>query len=243
MKNHFSLLNIAFTFFICSFLMIKNSLAEDQIVNTGNAVQFGVWKVYNAGADIYFVDRDASQFVINEFATNPPVFYTEKNRIFISTFGASIIHDRDLGDSTEKEVKAALAAKIKGQLQDGRYRFGSKRYVVSGDTVSIFNEGAEDSQGEVNVATILKKFSNGMVFNGPNASTIIQPTVMLDANAMPVPAKILGDCLATYSAETGRVEIPCLSIIGDTTVYHVGQQQIPDTLTFEVKQNDITPVQ
>ena len=82
-----------------------------------------------------------------------------------------------------------------------------------------------------------------MVYTGTHASAIISPTTILDANGNPKPALEPGDCLATYSSETGRVEIPCLTIKGEETVYRVGEQQIHDTLTFEVNENDISPVQ
>lgn len=238
MKKYISRLIVMLTLFSGSVLA-----AEDIIVNTGKAVQFGIWKVFNEGAAILFIDQDASHFVDITFSTNPAVFFTEDSRIFITNTGTGAYRERSLSTDEKKSVNAALAAEIISQLQDGRYRFGDKLYVVSGDTITIFNNGAEDLQGIANPATVLKKFSNGMIYNGHDASVVIDPTVMLDANDTPAPAKILGDCLATYSAETGRVEIPCLSIIGDTTVFHVGQQQIPGTLTFQVNPSEITPVQ
>lgn len=242
MKKYLLLLTFVYSLFSSPFL-VANS---DEIVSTGNAVQFGLWKVYNAGAFIYFIDEDAKHIVKIEFSTNPPGFYSEKNRIFISTIGSSVLHDRYIDPTTQKEVDAALASEVKNQLRDGLYRFGQKQYFVKGDTITIFNNGyngPESSDSVASIATVLKKFSNGMVFNGSDASAIVDPTVMLDANSTSVPAKNLGDCLATYSVKTGRVEIPCLSIIGDTTVYSVGQQQISGSLNFEVKENDISTVQ
>jgi len=51
------------------------------------------------------------------------------------------------------------------------------------------------------------------------------------------------DCLASYSPVTGEVIIPCLKIDGSDIVYRVKQHQIPLTMTFEVRGDDVTRVQ
>ena len=229
MKKYFACLIITLSF---SFSV---PASEDQIVNTGNAVQFGIWKVYNSGDNIYFIDQEDDRFVVNGIFTDPSEFHTKEHYIRITRSGSSSFPDATLSSADNIAINDADEVEIKGQLKDGRYRLGDKLYVVSHDTVFIFVKGDEDAFGKVRVGAVLKKFSNEMVFNGTKTSTVIDPTVRLDPNDIPTAAKILGDCLATYSPETGRVEIPCLKVKGGTTIYNVGQQQIPDTLTFDAE--------
>ncbi len=218
--------------------------SEDQILNSGRALQFGLWKVYNSGKHIYFIDKDADHIVVI-VNFDQPRFYTQEKtyRITSNSGRTSIISPAVLDQDDERALKRSLKTEEDGQLKDGRFRFGDNRFVVNGDTISIFPKLAENARGEISFGTVLNKFSNGMVFNGTEFLTSAEPTVRLNANDIPTPAKILGDCLATYSPETGRVEIPCLKIKGRTTIYHVEQHQVPNTFTFDVNESDVTPVQ
>lgn len=238
MKNIFSCLIFALSFSSSVFA------SEEQLLNTEETVQFGLWRVHNTGGGVFFVDKDASHVVTLNPYTDPPEFLTKEKRVDVlnnSGYSNSFALTYTLGE--DKAIKNTLKAKVNSQLKDGRYRLGEKIYIVSGDTIIIFLEGAENPQGAVSAATVLNKFSNGMVFNGTGLSTIVEPTIRLNANDIPTPAKVLGDCLATYSPETGRVKIPCLKIKGRTTIYHVEQQQVPNTFTFDVNESDVTPVQ
>ena len=56
----------------------------------------------------------------------------------------------------------------------------------------------------------------------------------VDLNTVPT-----GESCATYSPETEKVHIPCVSVGGST--YEVEMQQQPPNLIFEVDQNSIKP--
>ena len=137
----------------------------------------------------------------------------------------------------------ALDTDLDGHLKDGRYSFAVMRFDVVGDTLAIFYAGQLGLSGDTFPITIIKKYSNGLEHYGTRLSQTIDPSVVIDVNDVPGPALIQGDCLATYSPETGRVDIPCLSIKGRNTIYSVGQQKHTDRLTFDVDENDVIRIQ
>ncbi|MCF6204684.1 MAG: hypothetical protein L3J59_13615 [Methylococcaceae bacterium] len=141
------------------------------------------------------------------------------------------------------EAAKALEIASSGNLEDGRYGFGDRRFVVKGDTLTIFDIDDEDISGKLSVFEVLKKNSNEMVHNGTNTSTIIEATKTLDAGIVVTLGGELGNCLASYSPATGEVIIPCLSVKGSNTVYRVKQHQISGTMTFEVGDGDVSLVQ
>ncbi len=157
--------------------------------------------------------------------------------------GTSDLLLENLADSATKTASDGLGVNISGNLADGRYSFGDRRFVVSGETVTIFDIENEDISGGIVPRTVLNKISNGLVHTGTTASSPYEATVILGPDNAPGPALIQGDCLATYSAETGHVEIPCLKILGSEAIYRVGQEQIPDTLNFSVDPDDVKRVQ
>ncbi len=145
--------------------------------------------------------------------------------------------------SSSSTKEAALQAESKGQLQDGRYGFLDKRYVVKGDTLTIFDIDDELSPGNVSTYQVLEKNSNGLKHVGTETTTIVEATKTVDGNSVVAPPRMPSDCLAKYFPATGEVVIPCLSVDGENSVYRVKQHQIPGSMMFEVRDGDVTPIQ
>jgi hypothetical protein len=222
------------------------AMAEDAplIAERKKAVSFGIWRIYNTGDDIFIIDEKDRRFIHAEWTTNEYQFNIKNQGLLLGRRGT--IPDLLVlspNTSTIKNREEGLEAKISGHLKDGLYSFGAKRFEVKGETLALFFNGQAGLSSDTVPLTILKKFSNGLVHHGTSLSNTIDPSVVIDVNDVPGPAVVVGDCLATYSPETGRVEIPCLSIKGNNTIYHVGQQKLPDSSTFEVNDNDIIRVQ
>lgn len=224
--------------------MAKEAPVKDPIVNVNKTVKFGIWRVYNEGSYIYFTDKEDKHYLKVEFTTNDPTFSGPDGRLLLHDTGTAG-QQGFLDDTHPYAISAAKALEIEpsGHLQVGRYGFGDKRFLVTENSITVFNAGNEDNSGNIFPSTVLKKYSNGVVREGTYTSTIVEATKVLDKNNIAGPAVILGDCLATYSATTGLVTIPCLSVESDNTVFRVTQQQIPNTLTFEVGKDSVTRVQ
>ena len=250
MIKRISLISIALFFLSNSWVTAEETQVPPVIVGVSSALGFGLWKVYNAGEAIYFIDPDGERYLRVEepglgnsldfdfasSALNKQVFQLEND-------GTSDLLLENLADSATKTASDGLGVNISGNLADGRYSFGDRRFVVSGETVTIFDIENEDISGGIVPRTVLNKTSNGLVHTGTTASSPYEATVILGPDNAPGPALIQGDCLATYSAETGHVEIPCLKILGSEAIYRVGQEQIPDTLNFSVDPDDVKRVQ
>jgi hypothetical protein len=243
MNKSFSFVSIVLFVLNSSLVTAEDALVADPIVSVTKAVGFGVWKIYNTGENILFIDPDGERFLIVESTTNTQgLKYITADKLFVLRDDGTSL-EIGFSGSERPSAEEGLAVQINGNLQDGRYGFGEKRFVVSGETITIFNLEDEDDSGLIVPATVLKKLSNELVHTGPGTSSSFEATTVLNADNAPGPALVQGDCLATYTAETGRVEIPCLNIIGNSAIFRVEQQQIPGTLTFEVDPSDISRVQ
>jgi hypothetical protein len=241
MKKYFLLLSFAL------YLMNFSIASADEapiIVDQKKSISFGIWRIYNSGSVIYIIDEEDKRFVRADPSNNLYNFFVERQQNVLHRTGA--IGDAGVASSNSVPVTEAvegLETNLSGHLRDGRYSFGSKRFDVVGDTLALFYDGQAGLSGDTAPLTILKKYSNGLEHQGESLRHTFDPTVVLDINDVPGPVVTVGDCLATYFPETGRVDIPCLSVKGRNTIYSVGQQKQPDSLTFEVNDNDIIRVQ
>jgi len=54
-----------------------------------------------------------------------------------------------------------------------------------------------------------------VVHEGSSTNANFGATVIVDANDIPRPARILGDCVTTYSAEEQKLTVSCLRVNND----------------------------
>jgi len=250
MKKNISILSIVL-------YLLTNSLANAEeppeelkdvalVADHKKAVGFGIWRIYNTGTTVYIIDEKDKRWIQSGWTTNDPHFWDgDFSRLLL---GSGSVGELEIGLDHEyfAEVSEGLAAPISKQLADGIYSFGDKRFEVKGDHLAVYNRGARNGEELPTPGAIINKYSNGLLHNGMEMQHTIEPSVVLDANSVSTPTLIEGDCLATYSAETGLVNIPCLNLIGgsNNTIYQVKQHQIPGSLTFEVNENtDVSRVQ
>jgi hypothetical protein len=227
MKKYLSIVLLALT--------VNSSFAaeNDPIVDVNVVEEFGIWRVYNDGTYIYFSDKEDKHYLKVGFTTNDPVFSGPDGRLLLHDTGTA----GQLGfidDNHPYALSAAKALEIEpsGHLQAGRYGFGDKQFIVTEDSITVFNKGNKDSLGNIFPSTVLKKYSNGIVREGTSTSTIVEATKVLDKNNIAGPAAVLGDCNAKYDPATGILSIPCFSIGNDRTVHQINLNQIPDTVDF-----------
>ncbi len=214
------------------------------IVNKNQFIHFGIWKIYRFGAKIVFSDREKGNAlsVDSEGAMGERVAFFSRidGRMRLASNGTA--GRFNLTGSGGGAAGSLITEPIQ-DLQEGHYATGSVRFLVKENAITIFNVEDENALGEIIPATILKKNTNGMTHIGTLTSTIIDPTVVLDADNTAGPAAVMGDCLASYSGSTGII-IPCLSVAGDGTVYRVKlKQHAPNALTFDVNLEEVSRVQ
>ncbi len=230
MKKYFTLLSFVFLL-NSSLVAAEEALVSNPIVIVNRALEFGIWRIYNDGNEIAIVDRVDGNYL----ETDSNYFYSKEGGLYFSNDGTAT-------QTVIRTKEEALQAVSKGQLQDGRYGYLNKRFVVKGDTLTIFHIDAELSPGNVSTFQVLEKNSNGLTHVGTETTTTVEATKTLDGNNVIVPTGIPSDCLASYLPATGEVIIPCLSVEGSNTVYRVKQHQIPGTMTFEVGDGDVSRV-
>ncbi len=237
MKKYFLLLS--FVLYLMNF-SIASAEEAPIIVDQKKAISFGIWRIYNTGSRIYFIDEKDRRFVVTTGSNDYGFFVDGQHNVLD---GSGLIFNGDVLSSDPSMLVEGLETKLSGQLRDGRYSFGSKKFDVVGDTLALFNGGQAGLSGNTTPITILKKYSNGLVHKGMDLTQTFDPSVVLDENDVLGPVVTVGDCLVTYFSETGRVDIPCLSVKERNTIYNVELQKQPDSLAFEVNVNDIIRVQ
>lgn len=228
-----------------SFVSAEELQVPPTIIGVTNAIGFGVWKIYNAGEEVYFIDPDGERYLVANGTSVRSVTFipseTANKAFWLRTSGVS--DESGIASQEKTNANEGHNVKINGNLGDGRYSYGKIRFVVNGESISIFNIEDEDNLGNAVPNTVLNKKTNGLVHTGETSTSPFDATVMLNANNVPGPALVQGDCVATYSAETGHVEIPCLKIQDNEEIYRVGLEQIPSTLNFSVVPNSVVRVQ
>ncbi|MCF6203759.1 MAG: hypothetical protein L3J59_08830 [Methylococcaceae bacterium] len=232
MKKYFTLLVLAILL-NSPLATAEETLVSNPIVIVNRALEFGIWRIYNDGDEIFIVDRVDGNYL----DTYGSYFYTKEGGLRLRADGTS---SRTASSNTKEE---ALQAESKGQLQDGRYGFLKKRFVVKGDTLTIFTIDKELSPGNVSTYQVLEKYSNGLTHVGTDTTTIVEATKTVDENSNTIPTGMPSNCLASYLPATGEVIIPCLSVEGSNIVYRVKQHQVPGTMTFEVRDGDVSRVE
>jgi len=249
MKNKISILS--------AILLLASSFANAEVpadapedapfvAELNQAVGFGIWRIYNDGINVYITDEQDKRFLKVEPTGNTPNFWDGDLFKVLHGNGAIDGFELDIDHRYFVEASEGLAVPISKQLAEGIYSFGVKRFEVKGDTLAVYNWGDENPEELPRPSVIIRKYSNGLFSNGIDMQQTIEPSIVLDANGASVPPLVKGDCLATYSPETGLVDIPCVKLLGgsNNAINRVKQHQIPGSLTFEVNENtDVTRAQ
>lgn len=244
MIKRFSLMSIMLFVFSSSLVSAEELDVPPVIVDVTNAIGFGIWKIYNAGAEVYFIDPEGERYFVVSTSVRSLTLIpsaTKDKAFWLRRSGIS--NEENIASQEKKRANEGHTVKINGNLGDGRYSYGNIRFVVSGETITLFDIEDEDNSGNAVPNTVLNKKANGLVHTGETSVSPYEATVTLNADNAPGPALVQGDCVATYSAETGHVEIPCLKIQGNEEIYRVGQEQIPSTLNFSVDPKGVVRVQ
>ncbi len=150
----------------------------EPIVAADKALKFGMWTVYNDGADILIIDRDGSRLIEVDRTT---IVKDADKGFFLHTDGTAT----QFSGFNEDDVQAGLAAEVKGQMQNARYVFLDNIYLVDGDTLTIFDIDDEDNLGVAVPRTVINKFSNGVKHTGTTTVSIIDPTLTVTPPVSP----------------------------------------------------------
>lgn len=145
------------------------------IVSATKALDFGIWRVYNAGTRVFVIDPDRSYYLQVKptsksiIVETPEISYTLVDN---GTTGANTPTD-----ITDELAQAGLDAESKGQMINARYQFGNKIFLVDGDTMTIFNIQDEDQlTGVAAPRTMINKYSNGIAHVGTRHVSVIDET-------------------------------------------------------------------
>ncbi len=204
-------------FFSCTFVKAQEAPVKNPIINMNKVVNFGIWRVYNSGNSIYFVDqKEGNSLFVGVKMGKDEFRFSSTDGTTVLLFDGSIMR---FGGKSWVPIEARTNESI-GKLKNGRYGFGSTRFLVKENTITIFDVDNETESGAIMPATTLNKYANGVTYTGTAAPIIIDPTTVLDASDIVGSAVVLGDCLASYSGPE-EIIIPCLSVEGSDTVYRV----------------------
>jgi hypothetical protein len=170
---------------ILMFLLLFNILVTAEnlpvinpIVSATKALDFGIWKVYNAGTRIFIIDPDSTYYLQVKptaksiIVETPEISYTLVDN---GTTGANT--PSDINDDI---AQIGLGAESKGQMLNARYQFGNKIFLVNGDTMTIFNIQDEDAvTGVAAPRTVINKYSNSIEHIGTRHVSVIDETVSI----------------------------------------------------------------
>lgn len=225
---------------------------EDPIVDVNKTKEFGLWRIYNAGTTITILDTQKGSFFRINVTGNNPSYYAaveqEANKqgyLLHKSGTAGSLSTLDASHPYQQEANQAAQTEISAHLQNGvTYGYGVKRFRVQDDMLIVYDEGDFDEISGLALAKlVLNKFSNGVVYEGFSTTAKFDPTIIINAEEIPGPAKVLGDCSATYSSAEQKLTIPCLSIDGSNAIYEIDLNQTPSTVNFSADLNTFTQVQ
>lgn len=248
MKNFLLFILLFVTFSHISFA----ADVEDPIVDVNKTKEFGLWRIYNSGTTITVLDTKKGSFFRMEATSGNPQYYaiveqeTEKQGFLLHDSGtAGSLSALSTSHPYQQAANQAAITEISAHLQEGTvYGFGEKRFRVQDDVLTIYNEVDFDVIADrASSQLVLKKFTNGVVYEGTSTTAKFDPTIIVNAENIPGPARVLGDCVATYSSAEQKLTIPCLKFAGDNTIYEINLNQFPDTINFSADLDTFSEVQ
>jgi hypothetical protein len=145
------------------------------IVATDKALEFGVWRVYNAGNAILLIDTEGSRYI--ELSSSLEYVQEVDKEFLLFESGESAMNSAD--SMFDVNVQNALIAESNGQLIDARYIFGNRVYLVNDDTLTIFDTNDEDSSGDITPRIVINRFSNRVEYTGTTTISVFDPTVSI----------------------------------------------------------------
>jgi C-terminal processing protease CtpA/Prc len=143
------------------------SSKRNPIVNKGQAISFGIWKLYNDGTDLFILDQKMGR-ILELWSSSSGWIGLKAEGIFYVLW--------PWGDSTVEEeipgIDAAYSAKSSGEVEDGKHIYGSWELVFDGNTLTITNpEGVAPE-----VETVIQSNSNEILHLGYSSSTFFSAT-------------------------------------------------------------------
>ncbi len=216
-------------------LTVNSSFAaeSDPIVDVNVVEEFGIWRVYNSGDEIYIVDSIKGRIIRVEDDGYFNYHLPEGGRYSYSTgnIGTTEIVAFAYPNSIFNTATETITPTA--HLQDGFFNFEESRFQINGETMFIYYQGNyNDATKKASLKMVLNKYSNRVLVEGPENTNNFEPTDVVSVSDIAGPAKILGDCNANYNPATGILSIPCLSIGNDRTVHQINLNKMPDTLDF-----------
>ncbi len=100
----------------------------DPIVSTDKAPKFGLWTVYNDGANIFIIDQEGTRYIEVNVNVTSVVWDAEKGFQLFDN-GTSSVRTA-LGTLFDDRVQLGLAAEVKGQMSNAKYIFGNRGLMV-----------------------------------------------------------------------------------------------------------------
>ncbi len=235
----------AFLLWIFSFSVFAETLINP-VVDVNQVKAFGLWRIYNAGSTIYIVDKEKTRFLRMDLSTNRPTYYDE-NRLAYSLFSNGSSKSGSILSATHpwiKDVDAAKNQTVNANLLNGLFGFGEKRFKVENNNLIIYNVTDLNEQTQILKTQItLKKYSNAVINEGSQTVSNFEESIVISPSNILIPPRIIGDCATTYSSENQKLTIPCLVINGQTIIYEIELNQIPETLNFQTDLSSFERVQ
>lgn len=178
-------------------LTANNSFAVDKepIVDVNVVEEFGIWRIYNSGDNIYIVDslkgriiRAGDNGYFNYHPLEGGVYsYSPSND------GTSSISSSSL-DYPQSIANIATTTTVTAHLQNGIFGFEESNFQVDGDTLFIYDEdNYNGATKDASLKMVLNKFSNRVLVEGSKNTSNFEPTIVVSADDITGPAKILGD--------------------------------------------------
>jgi hypothetical protein len=227
MKKYLSIVLLALT--------VNSSFAaeNDPIVDVNVVEEFGIWRVYNSGDDIYIVDSIKGRIIRVE---DDGYFYyhlPEGGRYSYPPSNSGTAEIVTIAYPNSIFNTATETITPTAHLQEGLFSFEESRFLINGETMLIYDkDNYNDATKKASLKMVLNKYSNRVLVEGPENTNNFEPTDVVNASDIAGPAKILGDCNANYNPATGILSIPCFSIGNDRTVHQINLNQTPETLNF-----------
>ncbi|MCF6203573.1 MAG: hypothetical protein L3J59_07880 [Methylococcaceae bacterium] len=240
MKKYLSIVLLALTI-NSSFAVENNPIVDVNVVE-----EFGIWRVYNSGDEIYVVDSIKGRIITaGDYINGGFQYYLPEGDVYVySSFssGTTSISSASYPNSEFKTATETIAPTA--HLQNGLFNFEEISFQIDGDTMIIYDKkNYNEATKEASLKMVLNKYSNRVLVEGPENTNNFEPTDVVGPGDIAGPAKILGDCNANYNPATGILSIPCFSMGNDRTVHQINLNQIPGTVDFSADLDTFIRVQ
>ena len=226
-----------YLFIVFLILAVNNSFAveKDPIIDINVVEEFGIWRVYNSGSNIYIVDSLRGRMIsAGNYINGGFKYHLPEGGVYTYSSFSSGAESLDGSSYPNSEFKIATETIVPtAHLQNGVFNFEDSIFQIDGDTMIIYDKkNYNDATKEASLKMVLNKYSNRVLVEGSENTSNFEPTDVVSPSDIAGPAKILGDCNANYNPATGILNIPCFSIGNDRTVHQINLNQISDTVDF-----------